>query len=323
MAELSVGDPRQLDTDLGPVIDAEARVALEAHVQRMRAAGAAVFQCPLPEACAHGTFFAPTLIEIERMEQLTGEVFGPVLHVLRYREGGLASLIASINATGYGLTHGIQTRIDETIGSICARIRAGNVYVNRNMIGAVVGVQPFGGDGLSGTGPKAGGPNYLRRLVREAPSAPPSIGAELTLPGPTGETNTLLLAPRGRVACLGRSETELRAQVDAALLAGNVAVVARSESSELLRADYGSRCEVVDDPLAALPDAVLVAHDGEAARAIRLRLAEGDGPIVPVIAPDESGRYETARLVRERTLTINTTASGGNASLLSLDEGTG
>jgi RHH-type proline utilization regulon transcriptional repressor/proline dehydrogenase/delta 1-pyrroline-5-carboxylate dehydrogenase len=181
-------------------------------------------------------------------------------------------------------------------------------------------VQPFGGDGLSGTGPKAGGPNYLRLLVREAPAVPQPIGAEVPLPGPTGETNTLSLAPRGRVACLPGSEPELRAQVDAALLAGNVAVVARSESSERLRADYGARCEVVDDPLAALPDAVLVARDGERARTIRLRLAEGDGPIVPVVVSDRSGRYDGMRLMRERTLTINTTASGGNASLLSLDE---
>jgi RHH-type proline utilization regulon transcriptional repressor/proline dehydrogenase/delta 1-pyrroline-5-carboxylate dehydrogenase len=302
------------------VIDSEARAALEAHVQRMRAAGTAVFQVPLPAACAHGTFFAPTLIEIERMDQLTGEVFGPVLHVLRYREGGLASLIASINATGYGLTHGIQTRIDETVESICARIRAGNIYVNRNMIGAVVGVQPFGGDGLSGTGPKAGGPLYLRRLVHRAPAPLSTLGAELALPGPTGETNTLLLAARGRVACLGGSETELRAQIDVALLTGNLALVARSESAAQLRADYGARCEVVDDPLAAPVDAVLVGHDPESTRGARARLAERDGPIVPVIGADRSGHYDAMRLVRERTLTVNTTASGGNASLLSLDE---
>ena len=320
IAELSVGDPRRLDTDLGPVIDAEARSALEAHLQRMRAAGVAVFQGSLPAGCAHGTFFAPTLIEIERIDQLTGEVFGPVLHVLRYREGKLAELIESINATGYGLTHGIETRIDETVESICAQIRAGNIYVNRNMIGAVVGVQPFGGDGLSGTGPKAGGPYYLRRLVREAPAALQPIGSEVALPGPTGETNTLLLAPRGRVACLGGNETELRMQVDTALRAGNLALIARSDSSERLRADYGAHCEVVDDPLAALPDAVLVAGDAERGRAIRVRLAERDGPIVPVVGPGRSGRYDSLRLVRERTVTINTTASGGNASLLSLDE---
>jgi RHH-type proline utilization regulon transcriptional repressor/proline dehydrogenase/delta 1-pyrroline-5-carboxylate dehydrogenase len=279
-----------------------------------------VYQLQLPAACANGTFFAPTLIEIERMAQLTAEVFGPVLHVLRYREGELASLIEAINATGYGLTHGIQTRIDETMDNICARIRAGNVYVNRNMIGAVVGVQPFGGDGLSGTGPKAGGPLYLRRLVRGAPSATPSLGAEVALPGPTGETDTLSLAPRGRVACLGADETELRAQIDAALLAGNTVLIARSGAGERLCADYGARCAVVDDPLAALPDAVLAACDAQSARAIRSRLAERDGPIVPVIYPDRSGHYDALRLVRERTLTINTTASGGNASLLSLDE---
>jgi RHH-type transcriptional regulator, proline utilization regulon repressor / proline dehydrogenase / delta 1-pyrroline-5-carboxylate dehydrogenase len=167
MAELMLGDPRRLDTDVGPVIDAEALAALSRHVARMRAAGATVFQLPLPAHCAIGSFFPPTLIEIERIGQLEGEVFGPVLHVLRYREGELAALIASINAAGYGLTHGIQTRIDETIEAVCERIRAGNIYVNRNMIGAVVGVQPFGGEGLSGTGPKAGGPRYLHRFAVE------------------------------------------------------------------------------------------------------------------------------------------------------------
>src|SRR5258708_1174358 len=178
MAELTIGDPRRLETDVGPVIDADAHAALEQHVERMRAVGAAVFQLPLPAACAHGTFFPPTLIAIDGIEVLDREVFGPVLHVLPYREGDLPSLIPSINATGYGLTHGIQTRIDETVEAVCARIHAGNIYVNRNMIGAVVGVQPFGGDGLSGTGPKAGGPHYLRRLVREnAPSLPRAFAA--------------------------------------------------------------------------------------------------------------------------------------------------
>ncbi|TMI04128.1 MAG: bifunctional proline dehydrogenase/L-glutamate gamma-semialdehyde dehydrogenase PutA, partial [Betaproteobacteria bacterium] len=185
MAELTLGDPRRLDTDIGPVIDAKSRDALAAHVDRMRAAGATVFQLPLPAACANGSFFPPTLIEFERIAQLEGEVFGPVLHVVRYREGELASVVASINATGYGLTHGIQTRIDETVEAVCKRIRAGNIYVNRNMIGAVVGVQPFGGEGLSGTGPKAGGPHYLRRLVWEpVDAAATAIYAEQTLPGP-------------------------------------------------------------------------------------------------------------------------------------------
>src|SRR6185436_17373508 len=160
--------------------------------------------------CANGTFVAPTLIEVADPGELTREVFGPVLHVTRFREGSLAKLIDAINATGYGLTHGIQTRVDETVEFICGRIRAGNIYVNRNIIGAVVGVQPFGGERLSGTGPKAGGPHYVWRLVREP--RPPRAGDEVTLSGPTGETNTLLLRPRGRVACLAATEAELTTQ---------------------------------------------------------------------------------------------------------------
>src|SRR5439155_1441164 len=145
--------------------------------------------------------------------------------VLGYREGELGSLIASINATGYGLTHGIQTRIDETVDAVCAQIRAGNIYVNRNMIGAVVGVQPFGGDGLSGTGPKAGGPHYLRRLVREnATALPRGFAAPVELPGPTGESNTLSLWPRGRIACIADDEKALHAQVSLAAATGNLAL---------------------------------------------------------------------------------------------------
>jgi RHH-type proline utilization regulon transcriptional repressor/proline dehydrogenase/delta 1-pyrroline-5-carboxylate dehydrogenase len=320
MAELSLGDPRRLDTDVGPVIDAEARAKLTAHVAGMRARGAPVFQLPLPAACADGTFFPPTMIEIRSISELTGEVFGPVLHVLRYGQDTLADLVSAVNATGYGLTHGIQTRIDETVERVATGIRAGNIYVNRNMIGAVVGVQPFGGERLSGTGPKAGGPHYLRRLVREAPAAPPAIGVDLDLPGPTGETNTLSLVPRGRVACLGPTESDLRAQIDVALLAGNVPVIARSPSSARLAGEYVTRCETVDDPLAAAPDAALVGHDPERAHKLRRRLAESDGPIVPLVDADAAGRYDASRLVTERTVTINTTASGGNASLLSLTE---
>jgi RHH-type proline utilization regulon transcriptional repressor/proline dehydrogenase/delta 1-pyrroline-5-carboxylate dehydrogenase len=318
MAELSIGDPRRLDTDVGPVIDEPARAALEAHVTRMRERDMPVFQCPLSVECARGTFFPPTLIEIDSIAALTGEVFGPVLHVLRFRQGALDQLVAAINATGYGLTHGIQTRIDETVEAVRARVHAGNTYVNRNMIGAVVGVQPFGGEGLSGTGPKAGGPHYLLRLVRElAPIS--ALESEVTLPGPTGETNTLWLVPRGRVACLGTTEKALRAQADIAHSAGNVALLSRSPLAERIATDCGTRCEIVDDALAASPDAVLAA-DASTASAARRRLAETDGALVPVIIADAAGRYDASRLVVERTLTINTTASGGNASLLSLEE---
>ena len=168
MQELQLGNPSRLATDVGPVIDAEAQAGILSHIEAMRARGCNVFQAHDPALAGPGTFVPPTLIEIERMDQLEREVFGPVLHVLRYVRTGLPKLLEDINATGYGLTLGVHTRIDETIAQILASAHAGNAYVNRNMVGAVVGVQPFGGEGLSGTGPKAGGPLYLRRLSAHA-----------------------------------------------------------------------------------------------------------------------------------------------------------
>ena len=164
LAELSIGDPMRLSTDVGPAIDAEARDRLVAHIDAMRARGFRVHALPLPSECAAGTFVAPTIIEIDRIDDIPAEVFGPVLHVLRWRFGELDALIDAIDATGYGLTMGVHSRIDEHIDRVARRARVGNLYVNRTLIGATVGVQPFGGEGLSGTGPKAGGPFYVARL---------------------------------------------------------------------------------------------------------------------------------------------------------------
>jgi RHH-type proline utilization regulon transcriptional repressor/proline dehydrogenase/delta 1-pyrroline-5-carboxylate dehydrogenase len=172
MAECRIGDPATLAVDVGPAIDAEARAGIEAHIEQMRAKGRAVFRAArgAAEATASGTFVVPTLIELERLGELEREVFGPVLHIVRYRRAELAAMIDQINATGYGLTLGVHSRIDETIARVVAAAHVGNVYVNRNMVGAVVGVQPFGGEGLSGTGPKAGGPLYLYRLLARRPA---------------------------------------------------------------------------------------------------------------------------------------------------------
>ena len=167
MDELAVGDPADRSTDVGPVIDRDARDALERHVEAMRALGFVRHRAPLSEACARGSFVAPTLVVLDRLDRLTKEVFGPVLHVVEWDGAGLDALVDAINATGYGLTMGVHSRIDATIARVAARARVGNLYVNRNMIGAVVGVQPFGGEGLSGTGPKAGGPHYLARFAVE------------------------------------------------------------------------------------------------------------------------------------------------------------
>jgi RHH-type proline utilization regulon transcriptional repressor/proline dehydrogenase/delta 1-pyrroline-5-carboxylate dehydrogenase len=167
MQELHVGDPALLATDIGPVINTQAAGQLADHIERMRQQARILYQLSLDAGLTQGSFFPPTLLEISDIKQLEQEVFGPVLHVIRYRADKLSQVIESINATGYGLTLGIQSRIKSHIQFIVERARVGNIYINRNMIGAVVGVQPFGGMGLSGTGPKAGGPDYLRRLASE------------------------------------------------------------------------------------------------------------------------------------------------------------
>jgi len=166
MAELVVGDPGDLATDVGPVIDADALGLLEEHAREM-AGCRLIAQAPLPEAAAHGSFFAPRAWEIDAIGRLERENFGPALHVVRWSASQLDQVVDAINATGFGLTLGIHSRIDETVERIVQRARVGNIYVNRNQIGAVVGVQPFGGQGLSGTGPKAGGPHYLPRFATE------------------------------------------------------------------------------------------------------------------------------------------------------------
>jgi len=167
MAELEIGDPCWLSTDIGPVIDKEALNNLKSHVDSMQNNHEIIYQCSLPDECATGYFMPPTAIAIDSINDLEKEVFGPILHVISYKRKNLDQVIEDINNTGYGLTLGIHSRINHTVEYIKERVHVGNCYVNRNMVGAVVGLQPFGGEGLSGTGPKAGGPNYLLRLCHE------------------------------------------------------------------------------------------------------------------------------------------------------------
>jgi RHH-type proline utilization regulon transcriptional repressor/proline dehydrogenase/delta 1-pyrroline-5-carboxylate dehydrogenase len=161
--ELNIGDVSDVSVQVGPVIDAEAKQRLDAHIAGMKQEARVHFAGIAPD----GNFVAPHIFELSGADQLTEEVFGPVLHVVRYPADGLTAVLQSIERTGYGLTLGIHSRIDDTVEDVVDRLQTGNVYVNRNMIGAVVGVQPFGGHGLSGTGPKAGGPHYLARFATE------------------------------------------------------------------------------------------------------------------------------------------------------------
>jgi RHH-type proline utilization regulon transcriptional repressor/proline dehydrogenase/delta 1-pyrroline-5-carboxylate dehydrogenase len=167
MAELRLGDPRRLSTDIGPVIDDEARAVIEQHEQRMRREAKLIARCEVAPELHQGSYVAPQVWEIESLGQLEREIFGPVLHVIRYRPSNIERVYEEINASGYGLTLGVHSRIDHFAREVFNATRVGNTYINRDMVGAVVGVNPFGGEGLSGTGPKAGGPHYLHRFISE------------------------------------------------------------------------------------------------------------------------------------------------------------
>lgn len=381
MAELAMGNPDRLATDVGPVIDAEARDNIAGHIDAMRAKGRRVHQAPVPAACAHGTFVPPTVIELDSLSDLTREIFGPVLHVVRWKRtakdtdgAGLTRLIEQINGTGYGLTLGIHTRIDETIAHIVERAHVGNLYVNRNIVGAVVGVQPFGGEGLSGTGPKAGGPLYLLRLLSTCPqdamraalaltagagtdietderrallapfdalhdwarkqspelaaqcdrlAAATATGAVLTLPGPTGERNTYMLLPRDAVLCVAADPADWLRQLAAVLAVGSAAVVQENPAiAEVLRVlppAVQSRVRVVASLEDAAFDAVLHHGDSDHLRALCEGLARRAGPIVGVQGLPHGGQgLALERLLIERSLSVNTAAAGGNASLMTI-----
>jgi RHH-type proline utilization regulon transcriptional repressor/proline dehydrogenase/delta 1-pyrroline-5-carboxylate dehydrogenase len=361
MQELRVGVPDRLTTDIGPVIDLEAQQNLLAHIERMKSAARQYFSLALaPELEAQGTFVPPTVLEIGSMAELEREVFGPVLHIVRYRRADLAQVVDTINATGYGLTLGVHSRIDETIDFITRRAHVGNIYVNRNIVGAVVGVQPFGGEGKSGTGPKAGGPLYLKRLQKTAPplltherrsnAALDALlswararghgkvislaeqymqttldGVGIDLPGPTGERNRLEFTPRGTVLCAPATVEGLLNQLAAALATGNRALVLSDKpgriSADLLAdlpAETRARLHIIG--AAELADADFQMAMIETGRPGKLQttLAARPGAIVGVNDTQALEPVALWRLVAERALCVNTTAAGGNASLMTL-----
>lgn len=313
MTELRIGNPAELRTDIGPVITAEAKDRINLHIEAMRSAGHPVTQARL--AANTGTFVPPTIVEIDRIDQLTREVFGPVLHVVRYAREDLDRTIDAVNALGFGLTFGLHTRIDETIDHVSARISAGNIYVNRNMIGAVVGVQPFGGQGLSGTGPKAGGPLYVRRLVKERAS---DNEYDDVLPGPVGETNLYRTVPRGEILLVPRSREGLSRLLDVVVATRNRAAIETSVLGESIAFELAPAARLVDGLDEARGVAgVLVEGDRAQVAEIARVVASWLGPIVPVQGVDAINRD---MLVHEVAVSINTAAAGGNASLMAMGE---
>ncbi len=360
MRELKVGPPDRLACDVGPVISAEALAGLRRHVETMRAHGHKVHAEALGPDCANGFFMAPTLIEIDAISDLAREVFGPVLHVLRFKREAMGELLDRIYTSGYALTGGAHSRIDGTIDLICGRLAAGNLYVNRNIIGAVVGVQPFGGHGLSGTGPKAGGPLYIKRLLARSPSSWPllphgapsiaadafaralsasgraalgelaaklalgsRLGLEIELQGPVGERNVYSLTPRGLVLCDAASEEALIAQIAVALAAGNRALLQGAPAAALyasLPGDARANLALADG--ATHFDAALTDRSGLDLTAFAGRIAKHGGPIASLFRVDadtlKRDEAPVDLLLGERSLCVNTTAAGGNASLMSI-----
>jgi RHH-type proline utilization regulon transcriptional repressor/proline dehydrogenase/delta 1-pyrroline-5-carboxylate dehydrogenase len=316
MEDLSLGDPWLLSTDIGPVIDAEAEAGIRAYVEAARADGRVLKEIRAP---GQGTFIAPTVLSVTGIQDMPREIFGPVLHIATFKATEIDKVIAAINATGYGLTFGLHSRIDDRVQHIVDGINVGNTYVNRNQIGAVVGSQPFGGEGLSGTGPKAGGPHYLTRFtVAPVPAAQPdearTTAAEAAkalaapfvaippqaedMPGPTGESNRLTLTPRAPLLCLGPGRATALAQAEAVRKLGGHAVEAPGLDPQALAKLDGF-------------SGALWWGEAEAGRAYAQALASRKGPILPLVAAPDAGHAHL-----ERHLCIDTTASGGNAQLL-------
>ncbi|MCB1417459.1 MAG: bifunctional proline dehydrogenase/L-glutamate gamma-semialdehyde dehydrogenase PutA [Notoacmeibacter sp.] len=367
MEALEVGDPLNLATDVGPVIDADALTSITAWCATAESEGRLVAKLAAPSG---GRFVAPHVLRVKGIGDMEREIFGPVLHLATFRAQDLEKVIADINGRGYGLTFGLHTRIDDRVQDVIDRIHAGNVYVNRNQIGAIVASQPFGGEGLSGTGPKAGGPHYLRRFRKsvEASASPseslPASGEAIRRPekaataqwagrsdrvshlrkllrgraadavsaaaaldmgpadlsGPTGEANTLSLVPRGHAVILGGDPQGVLAMAVQALAAGNAVSAFGPGAAEVLKPLTGQGLPLtVSDSLPGADTLQESAFDvagamGDAAflGALRAALAARAGSIVPLVTE----RLYPAAWCHERSVCVDTTAAGGNASLL-------
>ena len=360
MDELVVGKPTQLTTDIGPVIDAEAQQNLLAHINRMKGVAKAYHEIKTAADVDenNSTFVRPILFELNNLNELQREVFGPVLHVVRYRASELDQLIDQINAKGYALTSGVHSRIEGTVDHIRDRIEAGNIYVNRNIVGAVVGVQPFGGHGLSGTGPKAGGSFYLQRLVRtpewvaptlsrigqadedalkrletlvhklpfnaeEKKAAAAALGharvrtlrkAETVLVGPTGERNSLSWRSPKRVWVHGGNLLQAFSALTELAAAGIQTVVEPNSPLASYSADLDGLLQVNAKPENAGISHVAAIEPLSSER--KQELAGRDGALIRIL-PSEQG-LDILQVFEEISCSINTTAAGGNASLMAV-----
>ncbi|HEZ0913150.1 TPA: bifunctional proline dehydrogenase/L-glutamate gamma-semialdehyde dehydrogenase PutA [Neisseria meningitidis] len=360
MDELVVGKPIQLTTDVGPVIDAEAQQNLLNHINKMKGVAKSYHEVKTAADVdsEKSTFVRPILFELNNLNELQREVFGPVLHVVRYRADKLDSVIDQINSKGYALTHGVHSRIEGTVRHIRSRIEAGNVYVNRNIVGAVVGVQPFGGHGLSGTGPKAGGSFYLQKLTRagewvaptlsqigqadeaalkrlealvhklpfnaeEKKAAAAALGharirtlrrAETVLTGPTGERNSISWHAPKRVWIHGGSTVQAFAALTELAASGIQAVVEPDSPLASYTADLEGLLLVNGKPETVGISHVAALSPLNSAR--KQELAAHDGALIRIL-PSENG-LDILQVFEEISCSVNTTAAGGNASLMAV-----
>lgn len=353
MQTVTVGDPKKLSTEIGPVIDQRAKAGLQAHVDKFQATAKQTLAMPVnQELFSTGNFFQPRVFEISSISELSREVFGPVLHVIRYHARDLKKVIAEINSTGYGLTLGVHSRIEAIANTIYRNTRVGNTYINRNTIGAVVGVNPFGGAGLSGTGPKAGGPHYLSRFQNFVYEGNDDLGKTrdirqfaqdkmqqaIEFPGPTGEQNLGELQPKGVIGFLigDSNRVNFGPLVELALACGNRVTLLTNSSESESRANsikvglvdssnislaYGDYQSKINDLAALVCEA-----DFSERQNLRLALADSTGPITPLIeyagGLDSTPRLNAylAYFVTEKTKTDNLVARGGNTQLFNLEE---
>ncbi|MEL6686061.1 MAG: bifunctional proline dehydrogenase/L-glutamate gamma-semialdehyde dehydrogenase PutA [Pseudomonadota bacterium] len=335
MDELALGNPWHVQTDVGPIITGPARQDIQDYLDEAVRDGRLIKQMPSQKK---GHFFGPTLIRVKGIADMGREIFGPVLHVATFDAEDLDGVIEAINAQGYGLTFGLHTRLDTRVEKIAHQVRAGNIYVNRNQIGAVVQSQPFGGEGLSGTGPKAGGPHYVARFQKQSsqsitrdqsatrvsldnvqdaidalPKLSETIISEQIMPGPTGELNRLVQVPRGVILCLGPTAKTAQQQAEQVQSVGcQTLQVAMGAQGEGILDGYLDPADL--ESLTGFDAVVFWGEDADQ-RAMQQALAARSGPLIPLITQADIGEA----CLLERHLCVDTTAAGGNTALMSME----